>query len=180
MGNKSTKKSIPLKEEKEKEKDKTNGNIITQETPKNTSKPGSLENALKEKEKEQEQEQEQNIPNNYHRKLENDEISQLEAISKELKEKNIIQTNENTNSNLNNKNNNNNINDNNINLIQNNLQNEYIVDINKYHKKRNGKKVKVQKNSKILYKNQSIHGIILLQKYYKNKFRKCQIFILLL
>ena len=150
MGNKSTKKSIPLKEEKEKEKDKTNGNIITQETPKNTSKPGSLENALKEKEKEQEQEQEQeqNIPNNYHRKLENDEISQLEAISKELKEKNIIQTNENTNSNLNNKNNNNNINDNNINLIQNNLQNEYIVDINKYHKKRNGKKVKVPKKFK--------------------------------
>ena len=145
MGNKSSKKSIPLKEEKEKENNKNtkmNNEVIqiTQETQKSTSKPGSLENTLNDKE------EEKNIPSSFPKKIENDEISQLEAISKELKEKNKIKVfNENKS---NNKDNNNIKDDNKKNIIKNNLHNEYVVDINKIHRKKNGKIMKVPKKLK--------------------------------
>ena len=139
MGNKSSKKPIQLKEEEKKNKNENNEIHITQEPQKSTSKPGSLENTLKEKENEEEI-----VPKYFERKLVNDDqISQFEEISQKLKEKNKIKT---YNDNKDNKD----INNNNhqINIIKNNLQNEYVVDINKIHRKKNGKIKKVPKRLK--------------------------------
>ena len=134
MGNKSTKKTMSLKEEKEKN-DKMKILSNSQEATKNTSKSGSLENSLKEKET--------NISNK--EEMDNnkeDQVSQFESFSNKFKRFNISKNNkENTKNNLNNK-------DNHINLKNNNLHNEYIIDINKYHRKVNGKKVKISKKLK--------------------------------
>ena len=48
----------------------------------------------------------------------------------------------------------------------------------KLKKEKTAKEPKFQKNSKILYQHQNIHGIILFLKYYMSNFQKCQTYIL--
>ena len=141
MGNKSTKKSSSLKEENE-----TNNKIsITknkQENNSNTSKPSSLENALKNINKENELIDELKEDNNPKKK--GGEISQFENISKIIKEKNQPRDTSNKD-----KNGQNNPNKNNkIYLIQNEYQRDYVIDVNKYFRKKNGKRTKAPKRFK--------------------------------
>ena len=138
MGNKTSKKTVPLKEEigkSDKIKEIQNPQIST----KSTSKTGSLENSLKENG------QENNIISDIERKIakdkdkSKDEVSQFEPISKKAILKNKLINNNNNIQNNNNKQ---------IYLMKNNMQNEYIIDINKYHHKKNGKKIKIPKKFK--------------------------------
>ena len=128
MGNKSSKKHISLKEDINKN-DQTKNLTIPQVSTKNISTSGPLENSIKEKE------------NNIIQKNQNDDlVSQFEFFSKK-----------NNNKNNNNKygNNTQNINNNQkIKLPINNINNDYIVEVNKYHRKKNGKKVKISKKLK--------------------------------
>ena len=138
MGNKTSKKTIPLKEEigkNDKIKEIQNPQVST----KDSSKTGSKENSLQENEKEN------NIISDIERKIAKDkdkgkdEVSQFEPISKQTIKNKLI----NKNKNLQNNNNNNQ-----IYLMKNNMQNEYIIDINKYHRKINGKRMKIPKKLK--------------------------------
>ena len=138
MGNNSTKKLVSLKEEIKKN-DISNNLNIPQEITKNTSKPNSLENALKEKEKEKNTEKDNvDIIERKNIKMK-DEVSQFEPLSEKIKNK---RKNNHNNKENNIKNNNQ------INLKKNNLHNEYIIDVNKYQRKKNGKKMKISKKLK--------------------------------
>ena len=131
MGNKASKKAISLKEEIGKN-DKIKEIHNPQVSTKSSSKTGSLEKSLHENEKEN------NIVSDLKRKIDKgkDEISQFEPISQKAIIKNRFPNNNNNKNTINNK-------DNPI-----NMQNEYIIDINKYHRKKNGKKMKIPKKFK--------------------------------
>ena len=130
MGNNSTKKLVSLKEEIKKN-DISNNLNIPQETTKNTSNPNSLENALKEKEKEKNKEKDNvDIIERKNIKMK-DEVSQFEPLSEKIKNK---RKNNHNNKENNTKNNNQ------TNLKKNNLHNEYIIDVNKYQRKKMEKK----------------------------------------
>ena len=137
MGNKASKKTIQLKEEigkNDKIKEIQNPQVST----KDSSKTGSKENSLQENEKEN------NIISDIERKIAKDkdkgkdEVSQFEPISKQTIKNKLINKNKNLQNNNNNQ----------IYLMKNNMQNEYIIDINKYHRKINGKKMKIPKKLK--------------------------------
>ena len=128
MGSKSSKNPITLKEDIGKN-DKLNNPPIPQVSTKNSSNSGSLENPLKNNEK-------------YIIKKESEDVvSQFEPISKKNHNNNF------KNNNLN-RHNNNLDNNQNIFLPKNNINNDYVVEVNKYHRKKNGRKVKISKKLK--------------------------------
>ena len=143
MGNKSSKKTISLKEEKD-INIKSNNIKNNQENANNTSKPSSLENAIKLKEKKEDE-----VDDIIEKKMKNDEqISQFENISKIMREKNEINKKSNKQTNKENFNNNINKNSNQVFLISNEFQRDYVIDVNKCKRKKNGKKMKVPKKLK--------------------------------
>ena len=129
MGNKQNKKSISLKEEIPNINNQSKY-IKNNESTKTTSKSSSLEKDINtENFKENKEEDEKK----------DDQISQFEPIS--LKNIRNFESQKKAEKSNNSK-------SYQINIIKNNIQNEYIIDINKYHRKKKGKKVRVPKKLK--------------------------------
>ena len=131
MGNKQNKTPFKLKEEI-KNDNQINNLKINESTKTSSSNSGSLE---KDFNNEKLKEKNEIIEN---RENKDDQISQFEPIS--LKNMRKFENQKEIEKN------NNKINE--IKILKNNIKNDYIIDVNKYHRKKNGKKVKIPKKSK--------------------------------